>query len=184
MSILCVYHEAFPEQPRKVLTHGDDIATTLLAAGVRFERWEAQSPLMPGASKAEVLSAYQAQIEQLKADQGYVAVDVVSIDNQHPERETLRAQFLNEHVHSEDEVRFFVAGQGLFNLHLGDQVYSLLCQRNDLVFVPAGVRHWFDMGERPHFVCIRLFNNPEGWVAKLTGNAIADAFPKMEDLGG
>ena len=37
------------------------------------------------------------------------------------------------------------------------------------------------MGEEPHFVAIRLFNNPEGWVAQFTGDDIARRFPQLED---
>jgi 1,2-dihydroxy-3-keto-5-methylthiopentene dioxygenase len=30
-------------------------------------------------------------------------------------------------------------------------------------------------------VAIRLFNNPEGWVANFTGEDIAGRFPRLED---
>lgn len=93
----------------------------------------------------------------------------------------MRAKFLNEHRHGEDEVRFFVAGRGLFTLHIDDYVYAVLCEKNDLISVPAGTKHWFDMGEHPHFIAIRLFNNPEGWVANFTGEDIANQFPRLED---
>ena len=50
----------------------------------------------------------------------------------------------------------------------------------DLVRVPAGMPHWFDMGPRPRFTAIRLFTNPEGWVAHYTGSDIARRFPRHE----
>ncbi|WP_069864161.1 MULTISPECIES: acireductone dioxygenase [Pseudomonas] len=181
MSSLTVYHESAPEQPLKLLTHAEDIAATLAELGVRFERWQASAPIAPGASPDEVLAAYAAEIQRLKDEQGYVTVDVVSLSADHPQKDELRAKFLDEHRHGEDEVRFFVAGRGLFTLHVEDHVYAVLCEKNDLISVPAGTRHWFDMGERPHFVAIRLFNNPEGWVAKFTGDAIARRFPLLED---
>ncbi|XEG74886.1 acireductone dioxygenase [Pseudomonas sp. abacavir_1] len=181
MSSLTVYHEFAPEQPLKLLTHAEDIAATLAELGVRFERWQAGAPIAPGASPDEVLAAYAAEIQRLKDEQGYVTVDVVSLSADHPQKDELRAKFLDEHRHGEDEVRFFVAGRGLFTLHVEDHVYAVLCEKNDLISVPAGTRHWFDMGERPHFVAIRLFNNPEGWVAKFTGDEIARRFPLLED---
>ncbi|MED5608840.1 acireductone dioxygenase [Pseudomonas sp. JH-2] len=181
MSSLTVYHESAPEQPLKLLTHAEDIASTLAELGVRFERWQASAPIAPGASPDEVLAAYAAEIQRLKDEQGYVTVDVVSLNADHPQKDELRAKFLDEHRHGEDEVRFFVAGRGLFSLHVEDHVYAVLCEKNDLISVPAGTRHWFDMGERPHFVAIRLFNNPEGWVAKFTGDGIAGRFPLLED---
>jgi 1,2-dihydroxy-3-keto-5-methylthiopentene dioxygenase len=92
----------------------------------------------------------------------------------------MRTKFLEEHTHSEDEVRFFVAGQGLFTLHIGHKVYELLCTKGDLIGVPDGTRHWFDMGPAPHFVAIRLFTNPAGWVAEMTGSDIARRFSRLD----
>ena len=112
-------------------------------------------------------------------EQGYQAVDVVSLNPDHPERAVLRQKFLEEHTHAEDEVRFFVAGQGLFTLHIKDKVYEVLCQQGDLISVPANTRHWFDMSERPYFIAIRLFTNPAGWVANFTGDKIAQRFPRF-----
>jgi 1,2-dihydroxy-3-keto-5-methylthiopentene dioxygenase len=77
-------------------------------------------------------------------------------------------------------VRFFVAGSGLFTLHLDDRVYEVLCQAGDLIGVPGGTPHWFDMGPSPSFVALRLFTNPEGWVASFTGSDIAGRFPRYE----
>jgi 1,2-dihydroxy-3-keto-5-methylthiopentene dioxygenase len=99
---------------------------------------------------------------------------------EHPQKEALRAKFLEEHRHNEDEVRFFVAGQGLFTLHIDDHVYAVLCEKDDLISVPAGTPHWFDMSESPSFVAIRLFDNPDGWVAHFTGVDIAQRFPRLE----
>ena len=67
----------------------------------------------------------------------------------------------------------------MFVLHADDRVYAVLCEKDDLISVPAGVRHWFDMGSAPAFTCIRLFNDPAGWVAEFTGDAIAGKFPVL-----
>lgn len=181
MSVLSVYHETRPDQPLKVLTHLEDIAPTLAKVGVQLERWEASAAIAAGASQEEVIAAYRPQIDKLMAERGYVTVDVISLTRDHPQKDELRSKFLDEHRHAEDEVRFFVAGRGLFTLHIEDMVYAVLCEKNDLISVPAGTRHWFDMGEEPHFVAIRLFNNPEGWVAEFTGERIADQFPRLDD---
>jgi len=181
MSSLTVYHVSTPDIPNKVLTHIEDIAATLGEHGVRVERWQSNAPIQPGASQEQVIDAYRGQIDQLMTECGYQTVDVISLDRDHPQKAQLRAKFLDEHVHGEDEVRFFVAGRGLFTLHIDDYVYAVLCEKNDLISVPAGTPHWFDMGEQPHFVAIRLFNNAEGWVAKFTGEEIASLFPRLED---
>ena len=72
MSSLTVYHESSPDLPSKVLTHVEDIASTLAEVGVRFERWEASAPIAPGASQDEVIAAYRPQIDRLMQEQGYI----------------------------------------------------------------------------------------------------------------
>lgn len=126
-----------------------------------------------------MLAAYRPEIDRLVAERGYRSVDVVSLDPAHPEREALRRKFLAEHTHADDEVRFFVAGSGLFTLHAAGRVYAVLCEQDDLISVPAGLPHWFDMGSAPAFTCIRLFNDPAGWVARFTGDEIATRFPVL-----
>lgn len=169
------------------LSHFDDhaaMAEQLDAVGVRFERGQIDPPVQPGASSEEVLAAYESDIARLQREDGYRAVDVISLAPNHPDRATLRRKFLEEHTHSEDEVRFFVAGRGQFTLHIGGRVYEVLCEAGDLIGVPARTRHWFDMSERPYFVAIRLFTNPEGWVANFTGDDIAARFPRMTPAAG
>ncbi|SDA70458.1 1,2-dihydroxy-3-keto-5-methylthiopentene dioxygenase [Pseudomonas sp. NFACC15-1] len=181
MSSLSVYHVSSPDLPNKVLTHFEDIAATLAEQGVRFDRWEAAAKIQPGASEEDIIAAYQAQIDALMTERGYVAVDVVSVSSDHTEQVEPQAEWLDEYRHGQDEVRFFVSGRGLFNLHIGDYVYAVLCERNDLITVPAGTPHWFDRGERPHFVSIRLSGDAQGVVAEFTGDDIARRFPRLED---
>jgi 1,2-dihydroxy-3-keto-5-methylthiopentene dioxygenase len=107
-------------------------------------------------------------------------VDVVSIAPDNPNKDVMRAKFLDEHFHKEDEVRFFVAGSGLFTLHVEDKVYEVLCEKDDLIAVPDSTKHWFDMGPAPHFIAIRFFTEPDGWVGHFTGTDIAQRFPRFE----
>ncbi len=180
MSRLRVFAETDGQTPILVADVHPEIAKTLASYGVRFERWEARHSVVMADSAESVMAAYAADIDRLKAEGGYQAVDVVSLDPSHPQKDVLRKKFLDEHTHSEDEVRFFVAGSGLFSLHLRGQVLEVLCEKGDLISVPAGTRHWFDMGPQPLFVAIRLFTNPAGWVANFTGSDIAQHFPRYE----
>jgi 1,2-dihydroxy-3-keto-5-methylthiopentene dioxygenase len=179
MSGLRIYSESNGGAALKSTTSHAEIARELGSVGVRFERWDASKPVLPGASPDDVIAAYRSDIERLQRDEGYQAVDVISLTPDHPDRASLRAKFLNEHTHSEDEVRFFVAGRGQFTLHIGDKVYEVLCEQGDLIGVPDNTRHWFDMSEAPYFIAIRLFTNKEGWVANFTGSDIAERFPRL-----
>ncbi|MVV49084.1 acireductone dioxygenase [Pseudomonas sp. PB120] len=177
MSSLSVYHVSSPDLPNKVLTHLEDIASTLAEHGVRFDRWQAAAKIQPGAREEEMIAAYQGQIDTLMTERGYRTVDVIRLSSEHPQTTEHCAEFRL----GEDSTRFFVAGRGLFTLHIDDYVYAVLCEKNDLISIPAGMPHWVDLGEHPHFVAIRLFNNPEGLIATFTGDDIASRFPGLED---
>jgi 1,2-dihydroxy-3-keto-5-methylthiopentene dioxygenase len=105
---------------------------------------------------------------------GFLSADVINV---HPRTENLpaiRAKFLKEHTHSEDEVRFFVDGQGQFWFHFDDgEVAGVTCVKGDFLSVPKGYRHWFDLAPAYLVKAIRIFTNQEGWVAQYTGSEIA-----------
>lgn len=181
MTTLSIFDQKAPETPRVVTEDAGKIANLLAEHGIRFEQWPTRD-LPADADQETILKAYDSEIQALKAECGFQAADVISLNPDNPQKDAFRNKFIDEHVHSEDEIRFFVRGQGLFYLHLGDQVYAVMCQKNDLISVPQGTRHWFDMGPEPAFTCIRLFTNPEGWVADFTGEDIAGRLPAYESL--
>ncbi|MFP1753910.1 1,2-dihydroxy-3-keto-5-methylthiopentene dioxygenase [Lonsdalea quercina] len=179
MSALTIFSDQDASQPVWESWDAEAIRQRLNAIGVRFERWQADRALSAEPDAEEVLAAYQHEIDKLVAEKGYQSWDVISMRADNPQKEALRGKFLSEHTHGEDEVRFFVEGAGLFCLHVEGQIFQILCEKNDLLSVPAGTPHWFDMGSSPNFTAIRLFDNPEGWIAHFTGDDIATAYPKL-----
>jgi 1,2-dihydroxy-3-keto-5-methylthiopentene dioxygenase len=179
MSRLTIYPDDSASHALLDTRDGEQIAAALLPIGVRFERWSASRQLPADVNDAAVMEAYRGDIDRLKTECGYQSVDVLRCLPDNPNREQLRRKFLDEHTHDEDEVRFFVEGAGVFYLRAAGKVHMTLCERGDLIGVPAGTRHWFDMGPAPHFTAIRLFTTPAGWVAKFTGEPIARSFPSF-----
>jgi 1,2-dihydroxy-3-keto-5-methylthiopentene dioxygenase len=179
-SRLSVYAESEPERAERVTADGAEIARVLGEHGVRFERWAVESTLAPGAAPADVLAAYASSVARVQSEGGYGTVDVIRLPKGTPDTAPMRAKFLDEHLHTEDEVRFFVEGSGAFYLHLGERIYQVVCVRGDLISVPANTLHWFDMGPDPEFTAIRFFNDQSGWVAQYSGSGIAARFPKYE----
>ncbi|MBQ4859738.1 acireductone dioxygenase [Pseudoalteromonas sp. MMG007] len=179
MSQLTIYAD---NNPKNVLTsteYADEIAAQLALVNVRFEQWQANAQINESTTNEQIIDAYKNDIARLKEQNGYQTVDVISLTKGNPAAPQMREKFLFEHTHSEDEVRFFVKGQGLFCLHIGTKIYQVLCQKGDLISVPTLTPHWFDMGSDPEFTAIRLFNNTEGWVAKSTESQIAKDFPLL-----
>jgi 1,2-dihydroxy-3-keto-5-methylthiopentene dioxygenase len=181
MSRLRIFSEQDSANPLLIAHAPEFIAEQLQKIGVRFEQWLANAELKPGASSDEVMHAYKTDIEKITAEKGFKSIDVVRITPEHPDREAMRDKFLSEHFHKEDEVRFFVAGSGLFTLHVADRVYEILCTQGDLIGVPDSTKHWFDMGPAPYFIAIRFFTEPDGWVGHFTGSDWAEKFPRYDN---
>ncbi|MFN9548245.1 MAG: 1,2-dihydroxy-3-keto-5-methylthiopentene dioxygenase [Cyanobacteriota bacterium] len=181
MSHLEIFNASGSLQPLPHLSSDDPdlIRASLAGRGIGFERWPARVALTAEATQVEILTAYEPEIARVRRTGRYPTVDAIRLRPDHPDRDALRHKFLSEHTHSEDEVRFFVEGRGLFCLHIGEEVLQVLCETNDFLRVPAGTKHWFDMGSAPCFTAIRFFDNPEGWLARFTGDPIAERFPRL-----
>ena len=165
-----------------------EIADALDAVGVRYEQLATQD-LTNARTDDDILRAYADDVARVSNDGGYVTVDVARLrrstetDDEWTAKTTgAREKFLAEHTHADDEVRFFVEGRGAFYLRLDGKVLVVVCEAGDLLSVPAGTRHWFDMGNDPAFTALRFFRVPEGWVGAFTGDDIATNFPTFDAI--
>ncbi len=191
MTTLSIWQE---DDPFATLFRSEDreeISAELAKTKVRFDRWQVARGLGADASPEEILAAYEAEVARVVATNGYVLVDVAALrrgdesDGDWAAKATAaRQRFLAEHTHDDDEDRFFVSGAGIFYLHLEGRVMAVLCTAGDLLSVPKGTRHWFDMGTDPSFVAIRFFHTDDGWVGNFTGSEIAGRFPDFDALAG
>lgn len=155
-----------------------EIRAFLNERGVYFDQWTCPVVFDDIATQEEILDAYKQDLEPFMKNGGYQTADVISINKLTGNYEAVRAKFLAEHTHSEDEIRFFVDGQGLFWFNLGDQpVFNVLCEKGDLISVPHGTKHWFDAGEKDPFVkAIRIFIDMSGWVPHYTASNVEQQF--------
>ncbi len=164
------------------------ISNELALIGIGFRRWATGVTLGQDATQEDVLGAYASDIEFVQNQYAFKSVDLVTMNSKLLAQmgiekfNTARNKFLAEHIHADDEVRFFIEGEGLFCLHVESKVYQILCCQGDFISVPANTKHWFDMGSRPGFKCIRFFSDEAGWVANYTGSNIAESFPFLDDL--
>lgn len=148
------------------------------ARGVFFDQWTCDVVFDDKATQEEILAAYSKDLTPFMEQGGYLTADVISINKLTENYDAIRAKFLAEHIHTEDEIRFFVDGQGIFWFNLENQpVFNLLCEKGDLISVPAGKKHWFDAGESNPFVkAIRIFIDMSGWVPHYTASSIETKF--------
>jgi 1,2-dihydroxy-3-keto-5-methylthiopentene dioxygenase len=163
--------------PDKNVTLRDPSAVRefLAVRGIVHERWSADRDLPSGATNEHVLAAYDYLLKPLMNKGGYQTADVLSVDGNIPNLSGIREKFRQEHTHSEDEVRVFVEGHGLFWFHKegrDDEVFALLGEQGDLISVPANTKHWFDLGDPPKVRAIRIFSDQAGWVPHYTNSGI------------
>src|ERR1051325_11553332 len=104
----------------KTLTDAAVIASTLAAHGIDYERWTPAHPVADNAPAEEILNAYAREIDDLKQRGGYVTADVIDVNPNTPGLDAMLAKFNREHWHDEDEVRFIIAGSGLFQIPSND----------------------------------------------------------------
>jgi len=152
-----------------------------------LRQWPVAALDVAAATQQEVLDAYAAQVNELCKAEGFSVVDCIKLhplDNPdwHGVAAKSRDAFRAEHRHSEDEVRFFASGKSCFYLRDDTNVIAVICEAGELLSVPAGVRHWFDMGPVPDFCAIRFFERPDGWIADWTGDELAQHVPPLPQL--
>jgi 1,2-dihydroxy-3-keto-5-methylthiopentene dioxygenase len=160
-----------------VLDDQEHVTSFLAARGIDHERWRPAHPIAAGASADEVLAAYSAEIGRLKARGGYVSADVIDVGPGTPGLDAMLERFRREHWHDEDEVRFILEGRGVFFVHPeGVEVFSIEVGPGDLVRVPRGTRHWFDLCAERRIRAIRLFQDAAGWTPRYTESGIDAGF--------
>jgi 1,2-dihydroxy-3-keto-5-methylthiopentene dioxygenase len=146
-----------------------EIASYLATMGIDYERWEPSAPVAQSAPAEEILAAYAPQMERLKAQGGYVTADVIDVNSQTPGLDAMLARFNTEHWHDEDEIRYIVAGRGVFHIHPKQgPVVAIEVEAGDLIRVPNGTLHWFDLCSERRIRAIRLFQDPAGWTPHYT----------------
>src|SRR5947209_2247193 len=147
----------------------DEIAAYLSRLGITYERWDTSRAVASEAPADEILAAYAAEIDSLKARGGYVTADVIDVNPQTPGLEAMLARFKSEHWHDEDEVRFIIAGRGLFHIHPREgPVTAIEVEAGDLISVPRRMHHWFNLCTDRRIRAIRLFQDPTGWAPRYT----------------
>jgi 1,2-dihydroxy-3-keto-5-methylthiopentene dioxygenase len=157
-----------PDEDRK-LTDAGAIVEYLSTCGIDYERWQSSHPIDSGSPADEILKAYDKEIAELKLRGGYVTADVIDVCPETPGLDEMLAKFKREHWHDEDEVRFIIAGHGVFHIHpRTGPVVAIEVEPGDLIRVPRGTWHWFDLSADRRIRAIRLFQDTSGWTPHYT----------------
>jgi 1,2-dihydroxy-3-keto-5-methylthiopentene dioxygenase len=161
----------------KKLTNADEITANLARHGIDYERWTPSHPVSDDAPPEEILNAYSREIDELKTRGGYVTADVIDVHAATPGLDAMLAKFNREHWHDEDEVRFIIAGHGLFHIHTTTgAVLAIEVEAGDLIRVPRRTLHWFNLCGDRRIRAIRLFQDTAGWTPHYTESRVDENF--------
>jgi 1,2-dihydroxy-3-keto-5-methylthiopentene dioxygenase len=162
---------------RSTLTDGKAITAYLVGCGIDYEQWKPEHPIAIDAPAAAILRAYSREVEKLKARGGYVTADVIDVSPETPGLDEMLAKFNREHWHDEDEVRFIISGHGVFHIHpQAGPVIAIEVEAGDLIRVPRGTRHWFNLCADRRIRAIRLFQDMAGWTPHYTGSGVDENY--------
>ena len=161
-----------------VIEDFSEISDFLNSRGIFIEKWSTPQKIAEGDSQEKILAAYEHKLKPFMTKNDFKSADVVHIHKNIKDIEKIRQKFLQEHTHSENEVRFFVDGKGVFWFHQEGEVFSVLCEKVDFISVPQGVKHWFDIAPDYFVVAIRIFTSTEGWTPLYTQSKIEQKYIK------
>ena len=148
--------------------------------GIWYEKWPVEGRIGPDATNEEILAAYAPEVDRLKARGGFVTADVINVNPSTPNLDAMLAKFAKEHTHSEDEVRFTVKGSGVFHIHpKNGPVFAVQVESGDLINVPMGTQHWFDLCSDRNIRCIRLFQDTTGWAPHYVENSAHERYTAL-----
>ncbi len=155
------------------LTASDEIADYLNGIGIDYAKWENLKQISEDSTDQEILEGYAEEIEELKVKGGYVTADVINIVPTTPSLDAMLDKFSKEHWHDEDEVRFIIKGHGLFHIAPeGGDVVSIEMEAGDMIRVPRGTKHWFNLCGDRTVRAIRLFQDVSGWTPQYTESGV------------
>jgi 1,2-dihydroxy-3-keto-5-methylthiopentene dioxygenase len=133
---------------------GRDVAPDELSrVGVLHERFDVER------------ADFQPALDRLAAERGYVEQDIVELRPDTENLDQICAKFADEHLHTDDEVRLVLDGEGIFDIRsAADRWLRVTVDRGDLIVVPANLHHRFFLTEARRIRCVRLFKDSSGWV--------------------
>jgi 1,2-dihydroxy-3-keto-5-methylthiopentene dioxygenase len=161
----------------------NDINSELAPLNIQIQRWPVGENLqlsillaqdqLDEEEKAVILEYLDRYFQQLQATSGYQSRDLMFFHPQLPELDQLLAKFGRAHTHNHDEVRYVIAGAGIFGFVRpdGSQV-ELTVHAEEYINIPAGTEHWFYLTTYRTIKAVRYFIDTNGWTPAYTETPI------------
>eukprot|EP00928_Gymnodinium_smaydae_P072506 TRINITY_DN55859_c0_g1_i1.p1 TRINITY_DN55859_c0_g1~~TRINITY_DN55859_c0_g1_i1.p1 ORF type:complete len:644 (+),score=148.99 TRINITY_DN55859_c0_g1_i1:63-1994(+) len=105
------------------------------------------------------------KLQQLRAEWGMNYADIITITPELlPDYENKLKIFFEEHIHTDDEIRYILDGSGYFDVRdLEDKWVRIHCQKGDIISLPEGIYHRFTLDDKEYTKAMRLFVGDPIW---------------------
>ena len=160
-------------------TETDDITRELSQLNIQLKYWtvgdnpEIHQLLAKDAltdeEKEQILQSLDTYFLELKETAGYQSRDLIVLHPEIPNLNNIISKFNNCHYHTDDEVRYIIAGEGVFGFVRPDaSQVELTVEAQEFINVPANTEHWFHLTPAQRVKAVRYFTGTEGWVPVYT----------------
>ena len=140
-------------------------AATLAEHGVIYE--------FLGSDPAE----YQPRLDAYKTERGYGTQDQIGLSPDTPNLEAICAKFVDEHLHEDDEVRFVLEGEGIFDVRSNDDRWMrIVVEPGDLIIVLSYAQ--YDEAELDGYEPIVVHVDDKN---RETSQLVSDTIPEVWD---
>lgn len=108
---------------------------------------------------------HDAELQKIRQDRGYTYHDIVDVaPDRLPNYEAKLKVFYEEHIHTDEEIRFVLEGSGYFDVRdFDDRWIRIWVKKGDMIILPAGIYHRFTLDESNYAKVLRLFVGEPVW---------------------